>query len=248
MGHISTKITTLLLATFLVSACSQGNFTTQLPDDPQDESSASQGENDSSSLTPPEVPVVAEPTPAPISEEEATLAKYDHLDPSKIVPEKYLKAAVLYYDANLSKIKNKTYLSVIDYSKSSTTKRYFLINMSTGVVVAYHVSHGKGSDSNHDGYAEKFSNVEGSNATSLGYYMTAETYSGSNGYSLRLDGLSSTNSNARSRAVVIHGADYVQDKNVIQGRSWGCPAFSQANKTKIINLIKGGSLIYAAAK
>ena len=108
MGHISTKITTLLLATFLVSACSQGNFTTQLPDDPQDESSASQGENDSSSLTPPEVPVVAEPTPAPISEEEATLAKYDHLDPSKIVPEKYLKAAVLYYDANLSKIKNKT--------------------------------------------------------------------------------------------------------------------------------------------
>jgi hypothetical protein len=248
MGQFSKKFITLTIATLMVSACSQGNFTTQLPDDPQDESSANQGENDSASLVPPEVPTVTEPAPAPISQEEATLAKYNHLDPSKIVPDKYLKAAVLYYDANLTKIKNKAYLSVIDYSKSSTTKRFFLINMATGVVTPYHVSHGKGSDSNHDGYAEKFSNVEGSNATSLGYYMTAETYSGSNGFSLRLDGLSSTNSNARSRAVVVHGADYVQDKNVIQGRSWGCPAFSQANKTKIINFIKGGSIIYAAAK
>jgi hypothetical protein len=248
MGQFSKKFITLAIATLMVSACSQGNFTTQLPDDPQDESSANQGANDSASLVPPEVPNVTEPAPAPLSQEEATLAKYANLDPNKIVPDKYLKAAVLYYDANLTKIKNKSYLSVIDYSKSSTTKRFFLINMTTGAVTAYHVAHGKGSDSNHDGYAEKFSNVEGSNATSLGYYMTAETYSGSNGFSLRLDGLSSTNSNARSRAVVVHGADYVQDKNVIQGRSWGCPAFSQANKTAVINMIKGGSIIYAAAK
>jgi hypothetical protein len=248
MGPISQKIITLTLATLLVSACSQGNFTTQLPDDPQDESSAGNGDNAGAGIVPPDVPAVVDPAPAPVTEEEKILAKYDHLDPSNLVPDKYLKAAVLYYDANLTKIKNKSVLSVIDYSKSSTTKRFFLIDMATGGVTAYHVSHGKGSDSDHDGYAEKFSNTEGSNATSLGYYMTAETYSGSNGYSLRLDGLSSTNSNARSRAVVVHGADYVQDKNVIQGRSWGCPAFSQANKTKVINLIKGGSIIYAAAK
>jgi hypothetical protein len=117
--------------------------------------------------------------------------------------------------------------------------------METGAVWNIHVAHGKGSDSDHDGFAEKFSNVNNSNATSLGFYKTAETYQGSHGYSLRLDGLSSTNSNARSRSIVVHGASYVEDKERIQGRSWGCPAVSMANYTKVINLIKGGSLILA---
>ncbi|MCP5916770.1 murein L,D-transpeptidase catalytic domain family protein, partial [Klebsiella pneumoniae] len=75
--------------------------------------------------------------------------------------------------------------------------RFFIVDMNSGSVWPLHVAHGKGSDSNHDGYAEKFSNTSGSNASSLGYYITAETYNGSNGYSLRLDGMSSTNSNAR---------------------------------------------------
>ena len=87
--------------------------------------------------------------------------------------------------------------------------------------------------------------LAGSNASSLGYYMTAETYTGSHGYSLRLDGLSSTNSKVRSRAIVVHGADYVEEAAVIQGRSWGCPAVAMANRTTVINMIKGGSIIYA---
>lgn len=242
------KILTLILASMMISACAPGGFdlASQLPDDPQDESSAiDNGENGSAGVVPPTTPDVTEPAPNPGSGEDAVLAKYDYVDPQNIVPTAHLKAAILYYDANLSKIKNKNVLSVLDFSKSSTQKRFFLIDMKTGAVAPYHVSHGKGSDSNHDGYAEKFSNTEGSNASSLGFYMTAETYNGSNGFSLRLDGLSKTNSNARSRAIVVHGADYVEDRNRIQGRSWGCPAFSQANKTKIINLIKGGSVIYA---
>lgn len=248
MMQTTRKILTLAIASMMISACAPGGFdlSSKLPDDPQDESAAvDNGENQGANIVPPVVPEVTEPAPNPGSGEDAVLAKYDYVDPQQVVPTKHLKAAILYYDANLSKIKNKNYLSVLDFSKSSTQKRYFLIDMKTGVATAYHVSHGKGSDSNHDGFAEKFSNVSGSNASSLGFYLTAETYNGSNGFSLRLDGLSKTNSNARSRAVVIHGADYVQDKNVIQGRSWGCPAFSQANKTKIINTIKGGSLIYA---
>src|SRR5690606_28831407 len=114
----------------------------------------------------------------------------------------------------------------------SNKKRLHVINMSTGAGWSLHVAHGKGSDKNHDAYAERFSNTSGSNASSLGAYLTAETYSGSNGYSLRLDGLSTTNSNARRRAVVVHGASYVKDSNVKQGRSWGCPAVSKANNRK----------------
>lgn len=198
------------------------------------------------------------PAPAPIentiqesqqtlsnSEKAGILAKYPHLDPERIVPTALLEKAVIYFDTNKSKIANKNYISVIDFSKKSSKPRFFVVDMKTGAVWAVRTSHGKGSDANHDGFAEKFSNVSGSNASSLGIYKTAETYQGGNGYSLRLDGMSSTNSNARRRLIVIHGANYVQESNVIQGRSSGCPAVDHGIRDKLINRIKGGSVIFA---
>jgi hypothetical protein len=112
-------------------------------------------------------------------------------------------------------------------------------------VKSIHVAHGKGSDSNNDGYATNFSNKVNSEASSLGFYLTAETYHGNHGLSLRLDGLSSTNSKARERSVVLHGADYVREAEVKAGRSWGCPAVSMALRGDVIELLKGGSLIFA---
>jgi len=185
------------------------------------------------------------PTELPKTQEEIVLSKYDHLDPNHEVPTDLLKKAVLYLDANQSKFPNKNYLSVIDFAKSSKLKRFFIVDLKTGAVWAIHTAHGKGSDPGHDGIAEKFSNVSGSNASSLGVYKTAETYTGSHGRSLRLDGLSSTNSNVRARAIVIHGASYVSESNVIQGRSFGCPAVADSLKDKVIDKIKGGSIIYA---
>lgn len=176
------------------------------------------------------------------------LQKYDHLDPQRLINTKALSEAILYFEKNQSRFKNKKYISLIDFGKRSTQARFFIVNMSSGEVWAIHTAHGKGSDSNHDGYAEKFSNKSGSNASSLGYYRAAETYQGKHGLSLKLDGLSSTNSNARARAVVIHGASYVREASVIQGRSWGCPAVANNLRDKVIGLIKGGSLIYAFAK
>ena len=55
-----------------------------------------------------------------------------------------------------------------------------------------------------------------------------------------------TSSKLRARAVVVHGADYVHDKPVIQGRSNGCPALPMEQRTRVINLIKEGSLMYFA--
>jgi hypothetical protein len=181
------------------------------------------------------------------TEKSAILAKYSQLDPDHTVNDALLENAVLYYHANKSQLKNSAFLTVIDYSLSSKVKRFYLIDMASGVVWSTYVAHGKGSDSNHDGFAESFSNTPGSNATSLGAYLTAETYSGSHGYSLRLDGLSPTNSNARARAIVVHGATYVTNASVIQGRSWGCPALPMTFRTKVIDAIKGGSLLYAGA-
>lgn len=237
----------LVSAVLTLGACAE----TRLPDDPDSEPSMAQElpnpEAPSVEIPVPTAPPVSPPasTQTPPTDSAPTLSKYAHLDPGHIVPTNLLEKAVLYYDSHLSSIGNKKVLSVIDFSARSTRSRFFIIDMASGSVWALHVAHGKDSDPNHDGYADSFSNVEGSNQSSLGFYKAAETYEGSHGLSLRLDGLSSTNSRARERAIVIHGADYVEEASVIQGRSWGCPAVSMGNRTAVINKIKGGSIIYA---
>lgn len=175
----------------------------------------------------------------------AILQKYSYLDPDHLVPRNLLAAALTYFDANPTIIRNKNYISVIDFALPSSKRRFFIIDMTTGSVFATTSAHGKGSDVKNDGYAETFSNVNNSEASSLGVYLTAETYFGAHGLSLRLDGMSSTNSNVRLRQVVVHGADYVQDREVTQGRSWGCPAVPMEYRDRIVGWIKGGSVIYA---
>lgn len=174
----------------------------------------------------------------------ANASAYAHLDPAKEVPSALLQKAINYFDANKSRIKNQEYMVVIDYKQKSTKERFFLIDMATGKVEKYLVAHGAGSDANADGIAEKFSNVDSTHMSSLGFFLTAETYYGSKGYSLKLDGQSPTNSNARARAIVIHGAAYVNPGSV--GRSWGCPALSMREYEDVIERIKGGTLIYSA--
>lgn len=216
---------------------------TRLPDE------AGQGEQvvDMPSDSAEVAPVVETPAPSDITAEARVLASYDFVDPTHMVPDRHLKTALMYYDSNKSRLKNINYLSVIDFSMHSSKKRFFIINMKTGAVWAIRTAHGKNTDPEHDGYANQqlFSNVSGSNKSSLGFYIAAETYYGSHGLSLRLDGISSTNSNARARAIVIHGADYVQEANVIQGRSFGCPAVAMGNRDEVVNRLKNGSLIYA---
>lgn len=235
------RFTTTLLVTSLLSlaACAgNGGSEAALPDDTTEEQIV---DNPGANAT---IPRDASESLSD-SQREGILQKYNFVDPTRMVRTDALAKALVYFDANKSNFKNQNYVSVIDFAKHSSEPRFYIISMKTGAVWAIRVAHGKGSDANHDGYAEKFSNTSGAHASSLGFYRTAETYQGGHGLSLRLDGLSSTNSKARSRAVVIHGANYVQDTNVKQGRSWGCPAVSMQNLKNVIGYIKGGSLIYA---
>ncbi|WOX49214.1 murein L,D-transpeptidase catalytic domain family protein [Aeromonas sp. XH] len=144
--------------------------------------------------------------------------------------------------------KRKPILTIIDYSKPSTMRRLFVIDVKRHKLL-YHtwVSHGRNSG---ELAARQFSNQMNSRQSSLGVYRTAETYQGKHGYSLRLDGLSpGKNSNARKRAIVVHGADYASPKHLRKfdklGRSWGCPALPREQSRAIIDTIKGGSVIYA---
>jgi hypothetical protein len=146
---------------------------------------------------------------------------------------------------------NEEIVSIIDFSKPSTEKRLFIIDLKKQKLL-YHtlVAHGKNTGQN---IASSFSNRKGSNQSSLGLYRTGESYQGKHGYSLRLDGLEKGfNDNARSRAVVIHSAWYVSENFIKKhgrlGRSFGCPALPTDQSKEIIDLIKDGSCLYIYAR
>lgn len=170
---------------------------------------------------------------------------FSHLDPDQIIPKKILAQALDYYEKNLNLIANQRFIGLIDFRAHNSKERFYVVDMESGRVETYLVAHGKKSDPDFDGYATKFSNTPDSLQSSLGFYLTAESYFGAHGYSMRLDGLSSTNSNARARAIVIHPAEYVSPGDKI-GRSFGCPAIEQRVHKQLIDQTKDGMLLYAS--
>jgi hypothetical protein len=186
---------------------------------------------------------VVEPDQLFQKQAERVLSGYNHLDPYRRVPSNLLASAVLYFDQNKAKFKNQKYITIVDLAPRSNNYRLFIINMATGSVERFRTTHGEGSDRNRDGYAESFGNVPGSKKSSLGYVRTAEVYYGSFGRSLRLDGLSSTNSKIRQRAVVFHGWSPVVEANQIQPLSWGCVTIDPDYRDGVIDKIKDGSLM-----
>ena len=139
-------------------------------------------------------------------------------------------------------------LAVIDYSLPSTQIRLWVFDIETRkLLFAEHVAHGQGTGEN---FARDFSNRDGSHQTSLGLFRTTETYNGKNGYSLKMQGLEpGTNDAAMSRAIVMHGAPYVNPAAAKQqgrlGRSWGCPAVRPEVAQAVIDSLKNGQMIFA---
>lgn len=179
------------------------------------------------------------------AQRQQALAKYAFVDHDGVRDELF-ERAVLFYEKNRNTIRNERWLGIIDFAKHSRERRFVVLDMEGGPARRFVVAHGSGSDRNNDGVATSFSNASGSNQSSVGFYEVAETYTGKYGLSLRLDGLSSTNSNARRRAVVIHQSTYVNDGAPKQGRSWGCPAVPVEDKPWIVANLKNGAIIYAA--
>ena len=160
------------------------------------------------------------------------------------VPAASLQKSLDYLQSHPSKFSNKRFVAIADMSQPSTSKRLFILDLQTGQVKRYLVAHGMGSGV---GQATNFSNRDGSHQTSLGIYSTGVTYNGEHGRSLELNGLENTNSNAASRAIVLHSAWYVDPKLGAQqgyiGRSQGCPAVSAADLPEVVNYLKGGALL-----
>jgi hypothetical protein len=160
------------------------------------------------------------------------------------IPREAMIKAFDYYQQHSSEVKNKAYVTIVDFNRPSTEKRMHVIDMKTGDVEDLLVAHGTNSGNL---YASKFSNDNGSKQSSLGIYLTAETYIGKHGLSLRLDGMEKTNNNARKRDIVLHGATYVSDETIQKqgrlGKSWGCPAVPQPDSERLVKQLKDKSVL-----
>jgi hypothetical protein len=146
-------------------------------------------------------------------------------------------------------ISYRDFIGVADFSLPSRAPRFHLVNLADGNVRSHLVAHGRGSDPAHTGWLERFSNDPRSNATSAGAYRTGSLYLGAHGCSMRLEGLDPTNSNALSRAIVVHGAWYVNEEMIghsgMLGRSQGCLAVADSSLPEIMARLGPGRLIYA---
>ena len=143
--------------------------------------------------------------------------------------------------------KDRSILSIVDFDQKSTEKRLYIVDLDNQkLLVKTWVAHGNGSGND---VATNFSNISNSYQSSLGFYVTGEIYTGKHGKSLRLDGMDQgTNSNARNRAIVVHGADYVSQGTINAlgrlGRCQGCPAVAQELANTVINTINGKTVLF----
>jgi hypothetical protein len=172
------------------------------------------------------------------------------LENSKLDYEVFKKALIGYLNlksANL--LSDKQLLTIVDFNKSSTQKRLWIIDLAAQKLLFNTlVAHGQGSG---DDLPNKFSNLTNSHQSSLGFYVTSDIYVGKHGLSMKLDGMDKGfNSNAKDRAVVLHGAAYVSQQFINQhgrlGRSHGCPALPVELTGKIIDNIKGKTTLFIA--
>ncbi len=179
-----------------------------------------------------------------LNEKTATLSRSaPHLNRS------VLKLALAAFKkAQINGAVKKPLLAVIDYSLPSSKQRLWIFDLNHNrLLYNTYVAHGVNSGNT---IPHHFSNQASSKASSLGAFVTQSTYSGSNGLSLNLKGLEKGfNDNAFNRRVVMHGAWYVEPnfihKSGRAGRSWGCPSISQKLAKPVINLLKGGAVLFA---
>ena len=147
---------------------------------------------------------------------------------------------------------NPRYWAIVDFNQPSTDKRFYLFDTKAETVTPYFVAHGHGNgeaDTQNQLYAKVFSNEKGSNCSSLGIYKCLAPYVGHHGNSLQIEGLETTDSNAKTRRVVLHKADYVSAEYLqthdYLGRSEGCFVVENSVVENLVNELKNGSYIIA---
>ena len=153
------------------------------------------------------------------------------------------------FERHRSQLRYTDVVGIADFSRPSNEHRFFLLDTASGRVSNHLVAHGRGSDPVHSGLLQRFSNQIGSEASSQGGYRTGEYYHGKYGRSLRLAGLDWSNSNAETRAIVVHSAWYAEPTQLAAhgklGRSEGCFALPYNSLQQVLARLGPGRFIYA---
>lgn len=162
-----------------------------------------------------------------------------------------LAQALAALDLHGSRIRQRDVVGLVDFGAPSGRPRFQIVDIGNGRVLANRfVAHGRGSDPGDTGWARRFSNTPGSNASSRGSFLVGSTYYGKHGRSRRLHGLDSYNDMALSRAIVIHGADYVSRDMALTsgrvGRSLGCFTVSQRDIGDVLEQLGPDRLLFTA--
>jgi hypothetical protein len=184
-------------------------------------------------------PLAPQPAPAPAPVQQPSA-------PGGIDPQLFAKAKAA---LDSHRVWPRNTMGVVDFSKPSAEPRFYVVDLMSGNVDSYRVAHGRGSDPDHSGFVERFSNDFGSYASSNGAYVTGDYYDGKYGLSMKVRGLDWSNYNAEPRAIVIHNAWYAEDDMISLhgklGRSEGCFAMSRDHQYKVMSRLAGGRMIYA---
>ncbi|MBV9884622.1 MAG: murein L,D-transpeptidase catalytic domain family protein [Sphingomonadaceae bacterium] len=153
------------------------------------------------------------------------------------------------FDRHRASIQDIGVVAIADFTKASADPRFYLLDTNSGRVTRHLVAHGRGSDPEHTGFLQRFSNLPGSEASSNGAYVTTEFYPGHYGRAMRVRGLDYSNSNAESRAIVVHSAWYAEPGVLTSmgrlGRSEGCFALSHASLEEVLARLGPGHFLYA---
>ena len=130
---------------------------------------------------------------------------------------------------------NTDYAILVDYRRCSFQKRLFVYDFRNDKVLMKTLAgHGSGGDSTF--LKPDFSNVSGSHCSSLGHYKIGKErkmYNRPLCPAFELDGLDKTNSNARSRAILIHPS--------VGPLSWGCVTLPFSRYHQLSELLKSQS-------
>ena len=160
------------------------------------------------------------------------------------------KRALAALEHHGSRVARHDRIAIADFAAASSTPRFHLVNLVDGSSTSLLVAHGSGSDPAHTGWLQRFSNEDGSFASSEGAFLTSNYYVGKHGRSQRLLGLDPTNSNALDRAIVVHGAWYSNQEMLAThgklGRSQGCFAVGESNLSTLFDVLGEGRMIYSA--
>lgn len=193
----------------------------------------------------------AGPTPTPLSSWAPPSAR-NGVQPSAFANKPYaalLERARATLDARQTDFALRDRVAIADFNQASRELRFHIVDLIGGQSSSYLVAHGRGSDPGHSGWLRSFSNEPGSLATSEGAYRTGQIYNGIHGAAMRLIGMDPGNSNAESRAIVIHAADYVSENQIATwgkvGRSEGCFAVAPHMLAQVLGMLGPGRLLYA---